>query len=476
MRRVVIATAVLAVLALAPAASASNPLTAYTLVVPGATSPSGLQARAVLPAGANCPALDVTVDAAGVRSDQRLPMTARRAAPSTGAAFASIFVCQAAIPAHAVRASVGATTIPAALPATISRIALLGDTGCRLKTGDPTQVCSSSAKWPLGRVAASIARAHPDVIMHIGDYFYREAACPSDMLPRCGGSPAPVPGASYRDTAYGWIADALLPLSPIFSIAPIVVTRGNHEACHRGGNGWYLFFDPWPGSEHHCAPDAQGDVPDAVSRTWTHDFPIGDGRTLHIAVVDSAYGDDGKVTAWKDHEEPLYAAAAGLSARQPGRESWLITHKPIFGVRLWYPDGGEAPYWDWTAVDQTAAALPHLGPFSLILGSHIHTAQASQIPGMPGQLVIGNSGTLLEQFGAPFQVPAVGPLRTQDGASMVPGTPLPGNATSFWNDTRFGWVLATPGAAAGTWRFSERSPNGVEFASCRLAGRALGCG
>ena len=476
MRRLAFATALFAALALVPSASATSPLTAYTLVVPKATSPSSLQARAILPAGARCPALDVTVEADGVRADTRVPMTARRPAPSTGAAFASIFVCQAAIPAHAIRASVGATTIPAALPATISRIALLGDTGCRLKKGDPTQVCSSSAKWPLGRVAASIERARPDVIVHIGDYFYREAACPSDMLPRCGGSPAPVPGASYKDTAYSWIADAILPLSPLFPVAPIVATRGNHEACHRGGNGWYLFFDPWPGSERHCAPDAEGEVPDAVSRTWTHDFPIGEGRTLHIAVVDSAYGNDGTVTSWKDHEAPLYEAAAALSATRPGRESWLVTHKPIFGVTQWYPDGGGDPYWSWIAADQTAAALPHLDPFSLILGSHIHTAQAAQLPGMPGQLVVGNSGVLLEQFDAPFQVPAVGPLRTQDGAPMVSGMKLPGNATSFWNDTRFGWVLATPGAADGAWRFSHRSPNGVEFATCRLAGRAISCG
>ena len=474
MRRLLLAIGVLAAALIAvPVASATTPLTAFTLVVPKATAHSGLQARAILPTGARCPALAVTVQADGTRTDRRIAMTARRPSPRTGAAYSALFVCQAAIPTHAVRASVGATTIPAALPDTISRIALLGDTGCRLKKGDPTQNCASPATWPLGRLAASVQRAHPDLIIHIGDYFYREMACPSDMLARCGGTPAPVPGNSFKDTAYSWLADAIVPLSPLFATAPIVMTRGNHEACFRGGNGWYLFFDPWFGSARHCAPDATGAVPNAVSQTWTQDFPIGDGRSLHIAVVDSAYGDDVAVSSWKQHEDPLYATAAAESKAAPGRESWLITHRPIFGISRWYPDSGD-PYWTWIAADQTAAALPHLDPFSLILGSHIHAAEANQLPGMPGQLVVGNSGVLLESFSG-VDAPAVGPLRTQDGASMLPGTTLPGNATSTWAAVRFGWVLATPGAGAGVWSFSHRTPNGVEFARCELAKRQLSC-
>ena len=102
-------------------------------------------------------------------------------------------------------------------------------------------------------------------------------------------------------------------------------------------------------------------------------------------------------------------------------------------------------------------------------------AQANQLPGMPGQLVVGNSGVLLETFTG-FKTPAVGPLRNQDGTSMLPGTQLPGNATSTWSDLRFGWVMATPGANAGEWTLSQRNPNGNEFARCQLAKRQLSCG
>lgn len=472
MRRLIILTAVALGLVAAPAAGASAPLTAYTLVVPKASAPSGLQARAVLPVGAQCPALTATMADGSARS---VAMTARRAAPSTGAAFASIFVCQAAIPARAAHAEIDGLMVPASLPARVSRIALLGDTGCRLKKGDPTQNCSQPGRWPLGRVASSIARASPDVVLHIGDYFYREAACPSEFTDRCGGSPAPIPGLAYKDTQYSWMADFLLPMSPLFRTAPIVAVRGNHEACYRGGNGWYLFLDPWPDSAQACAPDAAGKVPDTISRAWSVDLGIDAGRRLHLAVVDSAYGSDIGVTSWSARIAPQYALAAAAAAPRPGRESWLLTHKPIFGISQWYPDGGGAPYWAWIAADHTAASLGHLGPYQLMVGSHIHLAQANQLPQQPPQLVVGNSGVLLETFGEPER-PPFGPLRTQTGEPMLLGVDLPGNATSTWSDIRFGWVLATPGAAAGAWTLSQRSPNGVEFATCSLAERRIACG
>ena len=472
MRRLAILAACAVALAAAPVAGASAPLTAYTLVVPTASAPSGLQARAVLPVGATCPALEATRADGSVT---RVAMTARRAAPSTGAAFASIFVCQAAIPARAASAAIDGLAVPASLPARISRVALMGDTGCRLKKGDPTQNCAQPGRWPLGRVAASIARARPDVVLHIGDYFYREAACPSEFLDRCGGSPSPIPGLAYKDTQYSWMADFLLPMSPLFRTAPILAVRGNHEACFRGGNGWYLFLDPWPDSAQRCAPDAAGKVPDTISRAWATDLPIDAGRTLRLAVVDSAYGMDFEVTSWSARIAPQYALAAAATAPRAGRESWLLTHRPLFGISQWDPGDGSAPYWAWISADHTAASLGHLDPYQLVVGSHIHLAQATQLPGQPPQLVVGNSGVLLETFGEPER-PAFGPLRSQTGEPMLLGADLPRNATSTWTDVRFGWVLATPGADAGAWKLSQRSPNGVEFAVCALAQRRIACG
>ena len=82
MRRLTaLAVALLAALVIAPVAGATNPLTAFTLVVPKSTAASGLQARAILPTGARCPALSVTTEVDGVRSDRLIAMTARRPSP-----------------------------------------------------------------------------------------------------------------------------------------------------------------------------------------------------------------------------------------------------------------------------------------------------------------------------------------------------------------------------------------------------------
>ena len=90
MRRLLLAAVVLAAALIAvPVASATTPLTAFTLVVPKATAHSGLQARAILPTGARCPALAVTVQVDGTRTDRRIAMTARRPSPRTGAASGS---------------------------------------------------------------------------------------------------------------------------------------------------------------------------------------------------------------------------------------------------------------------------------------------------------------------------------------------------------------------------------------------------
>ena len=75
------------------------------------------------------------------------------------------------------------------------RIVMFGDTGCRLKTGDPTQACNDHNAWPFPKVAAMAAAARPDLMIHVGDYEYREDACPTGNI-GCAGSPS----------GYGWDA------------------------------------------------------------------------------------------------------------------------------------------------------------------------------------------------------------------------------------------------------------------------------
>ena len=75
--------------------------------------------------------------------------------------------------------------------------------------------------------------------------------------------------------------------------------------CFRGGNGWYLFFDPWFGSAQHCAPDATGELRAAVLGS-PFDYPLSSRMDENdsILVFDNvfipyedvfAYGDIDKV-------------------------------------------------------------------------------------------------------------------------------------------------------------------------------------
>ena len=124
-----------------------------------------------------------------------------------------------------------------ALPSDIKRIVVIGDTGCRLE-GSFTQDCNDPAKWPFATVARLAAARHPDLVIHVGDYYYRETACP-DNQPGCAGSP-------FGDNWAVWQKDFFDPAAPLLASAPWVMVRGNHELCSRGGHGWFRLLDPHP--------------------------------------------------------------------------------------------------------------------------------------------------------------------------------------------------------------------------------------
>ena len=118
----------------------------------------GAEARLVTSAPA-CP--DIVLNGA------EAPMQ-RRAAPS---ADFPVTVCQALLPKDARSAWGGGRALP--LPhAAPRRLVIFGDTGCRLK-GKAVQDCDDPGQWPFAVVARLAAAHHPDVVIHVGDYYYR---------------------------------------------------------------------------------------------------------------------------------------------------------------------------------------------------------------------------------------------------------------------------------------------------------------
>ena len=455
--------------ALAAASDASSPpvIAAYSLAAPRSEVPSGLVARAVVPGGTHCPALRVALSAD--RPDHVMQMTVRPTPARTAPAFDAITVCTAPLPVGATAASISGVVVPAAMPTSVDRLALLGDSGCRI-TSWQVQDCASAEAWPLALIAQSVADERPDAVIFNGDFFYREAACPAASQAMCGSSPPPIAGLPFTDSAYGWIADALLPMAPMLAAAPLIVTRGNHEACYRGGNGFFLLFDPRKGTPDTCAPvsTATGLVAADTLPTPTYaiDVAVRDGRTLRLAIVDSAGGNDNSVTSFAAIQRPAYVRAADLAQARSGRETWLVTHRPLYGfVTTAFAQAGQ-PFNPWGSMDQAAAADGLLGSYDLVFSSHMHIAQAVQLPGLPGQLILGNAGTLLDPPTG-YPLPTAGPQ-----ISATPGYPAP---TWGWVGVRFGYAMASPQTDRGSWRVTMKDPSGAMFARCSLAHRELYC-
>lgn len=440
-------------------------ISAYSVAAPRTEVASGLVARAILPAGLTCPSVRVGLLNGNVRL---VAMQERPRPENTSSAFAPLIVCSAPIPKGARQASIAGKVIPAAMPREIQRMALLGDSGCRVTSWE-VQNCSDPAQWPLSRIGQSVATDKPDVIVFNGDFFYREAPCPTGQETLCAASPGQIPGLPFTDSAYGWMADVFVPLAPMLSAAPLVVIRGNHEECSRGGNGYFYFFDPRQGTTSTCAPLMVNGVPTAPAMAPTATYPIdlrvSSTRTLRLAIVDSSGGNDLSVSPYAVIQRPAYEQAASMAMPGAGRESWLITHRPIFGFASSVFDApGQAVVWG--SADQAAAAWGLLGNYDLVFSSHMHIAEVVQLPGLPSQLILGNAGTLLDPvsgYDLPTQGFTVGPGQTY---------PVPRSA---WVDVRFGYAIATPQEAPGTWRLQMRDPAGADFATCGLRNQQLYC-
>lgn len=411
----------------APAAAQQAPLHAWVQLVPHGAA----QARAIVPAGQPCPALEI--------DGRARPMRLR--APAEGTDF-PVSSCEAELPADAASLSVGgrALPLPAAAP---RRIALLGDTGCRIKK-DEAQACDDPAAWPFAALARAVAAAQPDLVIHLGDYLYRESPCPG-AKDGCAGSP----------WGYDWVtwqADFFAPAAPALAAAPFLFVRGNHEGCGRAWRGWFRFLAPdgWTPECRRYSP------PHAVEAA---------GRRL--VVLDSAHADDiDRDPAQVADFAALLRAAGSLAAGAPG--SWLVTHKPVWPVRkVKEADGPQPQPGGHRSVLQAAVAQAPLAPeIATILSGHYHLFQSIAFAGpggRPNQLVLGNGGTRLDR----------GP------AALPEGFDAWGMAVADYALLeRFGFGLLEPAgeaAAEGRWRLALHDPAGAVFATCELAPFAARC-
>jgi hypothetical protein len=307
---------------------------------------------------------------------------------------------------------------------------IFGDSGCRLN-GKVTQHCNDPNGWPFARVAALAAARHPDLVIHVGDYYYREKPCPAGVK-ACAHSP-------FGDRWASWKAELFDPAAPLLAMAPWVLTRGNHETCPRGGAGWFRLLDAAP-QPKPCS---------AVAESFTVD--IGGAKLL---VVDSSDTDDkaapaGLVAAFSTRLEGL---------RHGGREpTWIVTHRPF-----WYAarKGNRLTEGTINATERAASRRADMNDVSLVLSGHVHDFTSLDFgPARPPQLIVGTGGDVLEKGDLPPPV---------IGSPVVGG--LPAKAFSMG---RFGYFLFDRHGAEWVGGFHDLSD--AVIARCRLRARSLSC-
>ncbi|MBV8493057.1 MAG: metallophosphoesterase [Alphaproteobacteria bacterium] len=374
----------------------------------------GLSLRAVAAQGAACPSFTV--------GGARLAGT-RRGAPDGNF---PIEVCEARAPLAAAKLAAAGVPLPV-LPAEVNRIVVIGDTGCRLE-GRAIQDCGDPAAWPFATIAAHAAARKPDLVIHLGDYYYRERACPAGRA-GCAGSP-------HGDNWPTWKAELFDPAAPLLAAAPWVLVRGNHELCRRGGHGWFRLLDPSP---------VRADCSDRTQPYWLS------AGGLALLMFDSADADDflappDKVAAYAEQLTPFLANTSP--------HSWLVTHRPVWAM-------AQAELTGLTGNQTVQAAIRDHVPanLDLVLSGHLHDFISYEFgPERPAQLIVGTGGdTLLDLTKAPIVGAEI------DGMAVRRG----------FADERFSYFVIERRAEG--WDGTLYGVDDAILARCRFADREIDC-
>jgi len=343
-------------------------------------------------------------------------------------------VCATPILAGMASATAAGITLPVPV-ADPQRILVLGDTGCRIK-GAVLQACNDPTQWPFPQLAAAAARLKPDLIIHVGDYLYRESACPVGNA-GCAGSP-------WGDNWITWQADFYTPAVPLLASAPIVLVRGNHEDCSRAGAGWERLQGP--GVAEPCT---------------VHDplYTVAAG-SLILAVLDDAVS--GEIDFDRAVARTYAGELAGLAKTKA--PVWLIHHRPTWAAitgPLGIPIGGNLTLMEGSNLNaiKGAALIPR--PVELMLSGHIHTFESiNYTKGVPPQIVAGNGGDNLDV--TPKNLRSTQFLG-HTGVKVLDGLSVGG----------FGFLLMTKGGDG--WTIDLYDSVGTKTRTCRFANRRLDC-
>lgn len=332
-------------------------------------------------------------------------------------------VCETAIPSNARSASVNgqALTLPKPNP---SKVIVFGDTGCRIK-GAEVQACNDPAKWPFEQVAKDAASENADLMIHVGDYLYREIPCPGESESLCGGTPD-------GDNWETWNADFFAPGAKLLAAVPWAFARGNHEDCHRAWRGWFYYLDPrsWTG----------------VCEEFTQPYVINLG-SFELAMLDSS-----AVSELSMDEKQISIYTAQLSGLHT-TNAWLVAHHPFWGFATGLMGVMSVPIS--VSLEEAWNRAEPKG-ISLILSGHIHLFELVILDNArPPQLVAGGGGTNLAL-----------PLKTSLNGDAVSGATV----LASQSERQFGYTILNK--LGNSWQLTLKNQHQDVLFSCSLPGQA----
>ena len=430
--------------------------TLYTFVV---LSQDGVPVARAITSGVACPDIDLDGVARAMivrAAPGTMPLRPTFSTPANSKPSAfPVLTCEMAIPAGVTRATIAGRALP--LPkATPQTIAVLGDTGCRIKISDKVfQACDDPAQWPFPAVANAAAAGAPDLVVHVGDYHYRENACPPGNA-GCAGTP----------WGYGWDAweaDFFAPAARLLAAAPWVVVRGNHESCARAGQGWWRFLDTRPLVVRQDCNDPADDNFGDFSEPYA--VPLGTGADTHLIVFDSSrvgitpLPPDGPM--YKTYHAQFVRAFA-LGARRAN--TFFMVHHPVLAFAP-NPSQPESPYSGNAGLQSVLQALEPVALFppdvKALLSGHVHLFEVvSFSTPHPSQFVSGIGGDWID---TPLPLPL---------AANV--TPAPAAVVSVIVATnRFGFM--TMQRDGSRWTMTARDIDGKPMTTCTLNERRADC-
>ena len=422
---------------------------------------NGVPVARVLTAEATCPLIrfdahEVQMDIRTVPATLPLRPTISSPADSKPSVF-PLLTCEKNIPVNTKSAMVGDQSLPL-LPPQIKRIVVIGDTGCRLKSSDHAyQNCNDKNLYPFAKIAASAAKWKPDLVIHVGDYEYRENVCPENM-PGCAGSP----------WGYGWDAwnaDFFEPGASLLKVAPWVMVRGNHESCARAGQGWWRLLDPRPMLPGRDCNDAAND--DIGDYSDPYAVPLGDDAQM--IVLDTSNTLNGVIQTGDVRQNKfrdMYSKLEKLS--QQASYNIVTNHHPILGFAAKKDKKGDISLLSGNQGIQSVfgSINPLIMPprVNAMLSGHIHLWQEVSFSSPhPTQFIAGFSGTMEDVVPLPARLP--------------PGaTPVPGAVVEHFSSWVSGFGYMTMERKAATlWEVKVWDINGHQVNSCSIEGSHSNC-